>query len=495
MTQTLLYERIRDEARLAVIEDGQLAEIQIERPNAENLSGNIYLGRVENVLPGMNAAFVDIGTDKNGFLAAGDIGADIRGDQALRDALDAARIEKLARPGQPMLVQAVKSQPGSKGPRLSSHIALTGRLLVLLTDVKYVGVSKKLNEDARARLHALGRALVGEAGTGVILRTAAEGAAEDAIRAEYARLNALWAQIRTRAEHGVAPKCLHDDSALALRALRDRLTGDVDALWVDGEDAFRELRDLAAAIAPECIDKIRLHGSATPLFDLYRVDSQLDKALQKFVWLKSGGSLVIEETEALTVVDVNTAKNVGRKSAEETLFKNNLEAAEEIMRQLRLRDIGGIVVVDFIDMPSKAQRESLLSAMREYAKRDRVKVNVVGITGLGLVELTRRKERQSLSRQLLHTCSDCSGNGVVPSHETTARKIVREIARRRRQGDASPLLIEAAPPVCGWLKTIGAPGDGAVYAHPNDGMGAGEYDISPADPAKLPQGVKTLKRG
>ena len=161
MTQTLLYERIRDEARLAVIEDGRLAEIQIERPNEENLSGNIYLGRVENVLPGMNAAFVDIGTDKNGFLAAGDIGADIRGDQALRDALDAARIEKLARPGQPMLVQAVKSQPGGKGPRLSSHIALTGRLLVLLTDVKYVGVSKKLNKDARARLHALGRALVG----------------------------------------------------------------------------------------------------------------------------------------------------------------------------------------------------------------------------------------------------------------------------------------------------------------------------------------------
>lgn len=495
MAQTLLFERVQDEARLAVIEDGRLAEIYIQRPDTENLSGNIYLGRVENVLPGMNAAFVDIGMDKNGFLAAGDIGVDLRGDRSFSDALGEARIEKLVRPGQDMLVQAIKSQPGGKGPRLSSHITLPGRLLVLLADVKYVGVSRKLTKADRARLHGLGKILVGETDAGLILRTAAAEAPEEAIRAEYARLNALWAEIQNRAVHGIAPKRMHDDNALALRAVRDYLNDGVDALWADGATCFDELRGIAETLAPEYADRIRLHDSAAPLFDLYRVDAQLDKALQKYVWLKSGGSLVIEETEALTVVDVNTAKNTGRKGAEETIFKNNLEAAEEIMRQLRLRDIGGIVVIDFIDMKSREQKEALLDALRTQAARDRVKVNVVGITGLGLVELTRKKERQSLSRQLLHTCSDCGGNGFVSSHETTARRIAREISRRRRQGDGSPLLIEAAQEVCGWLKTIGVPDGGATYAHSNGSKGAGEYDISPADPERLPQGTKTLKRG
>ena len=493
MKQTLLYESVMGQKRLAVIEDGQLVELAIERPGDENLSGNIYLGRVENVLPGMNSAFIDIGMEKNGFLAAGDIGVDVRGDKTITDALSGARIEKLARPGQPVLVQAIKSQPGGKGPRLSSHVTLAGRLLVLLTDVKYVGVSKKLPEDARARLHAIGKALLERGGAGLILRTAAKDAGEEAIVAEYARLTDAWRDIQNRAKHGVAPKLLHDDNALALRAVRDRLNEETDALWADGEACFDELRGLASALAPKHIDKIRLHDSATPLFDLYRVDSQADKALEKYVWLKSGGSLVIEETEALTVVDVNTGKNVGKKSAEETVFRNNCEAARELMRQLRLRDIGGIVVVDFIDMASKEHREALLDVLRECAKRDPVRVNVVGLTGLGLVEMTRKKARQSLSRQLTHTCSDCGGNGVVPSHETSARRVAREIWRRRRQGEANPMLVEAAPAVCGWLAKIGAPAGGAVYARPVEGMAAGEYMLSPADIAHLPQGSKLLK--
>ena len=479
MAQTLLYERVMDEARLAVIEDGKLAEIHIQRPNAENLSGNIYLGRVENVLPGMNAAFVDIGMEKNGFLAAGDIALDVRGDSALAGALGETRIEKLVRPGQQMLVQAIKSQPGGKGPRLSSHIALTGRLMVLLPDVKYVGVSRKLNDAVRARLNALGKALTGGTGSGLILRTAAAEAREEAIQAEYERLNALWADMRTRAGHGIAPKLIHDDNALALRAVRDRLGGDVEALWADGESCRGELCALASALAPEYADRIKLHDSATPLFDLYRVDAQLEKALQKYVWLKSGGSLVIEETEALTVIDVNTAKNTGGRSAEETLYRNNLEAAEEIMRQLRLRDIGGIVVIDFIDMKSREHREALLDALRTYAANDRVKVNIVGITGLGLVELTRKKERQSLARQLLHTCSDCGGNGAVPSHETTARRALREIWRRRRGGDETPLCLKANPAVCGWVRKIGFPEGGRIALKPVEAMGAGEYEIAP----------------
>lgn len=493
MKQTLLIERVMDQTRLAVIEDGQLAELLIQRPGDENLSGNVYLGRMENVLPGMNAAFVDIGADKNGFLAAGDIGVDVRSDRGLAEALDAARIEKLARPGQSILVQAIKAQPGAKGPRLSSHVTLAGRLLVLLTDVRYVGVSKKLPDGERERLHGIGERLLEAGGAGLILRTAASGADEAAISDEYERLINAWRDILNRAAHGIAPKLLRDDNALTLKAVRDRLGEDTDALWADGADCHDELRGLAASMAPGYLDRIKLYDGATPLFDLYKVDAQADRALQKYVWLKSGGSLVIEETEALTAVDVNTGKNTGRRDAEETLFKNNCEAARELMRQLRLRDIGGIIVVDFIDMLSKEHREALLSVLRACAARDSVKVNVVGMTGLGLVEMTRKKARQSLLRQLTHTCSDCGGNGIVPSHETLARRIQREIWRRRRAGDASPLLVEAAPEVCGWLAKLGAPGGGPAYVHPDRGRAAGDYELSLADAARLPKGSKELK--
>ena len=495
MKQTLLVERVMDETRLAVVEDGQLMELYVERPGMENLSGNIYLGRVENVLPGMNAAFVDIGMDKNGFLAAGDIGVDARGHRALTAALEGARVEKLVRPGSQLLVQVIKSQPGGKGPRLSSHITLPGRLMALLCDVRYVGVSKKISDVAeRERLRGLGLSLLDRGGAGLILRTAASGASEDDLRAEYERLSALWTELQNRAVHGVAPRMLHDDNALTLRAVRDRLGENTEALWADGDVLFDELRGLAGALAPAWRDRIQPHKGQMPLFDLYRVDNQASKALQKFVWLKSGGSLVIEETEALTVIDVNTAKNVGKKSAEDTIFRNNCEAAREIMRQLRLRDIGGIVVIDFIDMKDKAHREALLDVLRECAANDGVRVNVVGITALGLVELTRKRARQSLLRQLTHTCSDCGGNGVVPSHETSARRAVREIWRRRRAGESNPMLVEAAPPVCGWLRAIGVPQGGLVYVRPVEGMAAGEYEISPADESALQQGCKLLKQ-
>ena len=496
MTRTLLMERVLDETRLAVIEENRLAELHIQRPDSENVTGNLYLGRVENVLPGMNAAFIDIGIGKSGFIAADDLGAPMVADRALAEELGRKRIEQLARPGQPILVQAIKSQPGGKGPRLSAHVTLPGRLMALLTDVAHIGVSRKIEDaDERERLRGIGMRLLAEGGCGLILRTAASGAQEDAIRDEYRRLTAAWRQIQTCAAHGIAPKCLHDDNALALRAVRDWLNADTDALWVDDPTLFEEARAIAAAIAPEQAGKVCLHEGEMPLFDLYRVDSQAEKALQKFVWLKGGGSLVIEQTEALTVVDVNTARNVGKGSAEETVLNNNLEAAREMMRQLRLRDIGGIVVVDFIDMKKEADRQALLDALRACARQDRVRVDVVGITALGLVELTRKKARQSLSRQLMHTCSACGGNGTVPSHETVARRALREIWRRRRAGEANPMLLEAAPEVCGRLRAIGYPAGGAVYVHANADLAAGEYRLSPADENRLPDGAKPLKRG
>lgn len=494
MKRTLLMERVMDQTRLAVVEEGKLCELHIQRPGLENLTGNIYLGRVENALPGMNAAFVDIGLDKNGFLAAGDIGVDVRGDAKLAEELRERRIETLARPGQALPVQVVKAQPGAKGPRLSCHITLPGRLMVLLAGVDYVGVSRRIADPReRERLKGLGLELSSDTGSGMILRTAAQGAPREALAAEHGRLLEAYRDICQRASHAIAPRLLHDDNDLALRAVRDMLNAEVEAVWADGEACYRALSEHASALAPELSDRVRLHEGATPLFDLYRVDAQADKALERYVWLKSGGSLVIEETEALTVVDVNTGKNVGKRAPEETLFKNNCEAAEELMRQMRLRDIGGIVVVDFIDMARKAHRESLLALMRELAARDANRVAIVDITPLGLVELTRKKARQSLSRQMTHTCAHCGGNGAVPSHETTARRALRDLWRRRRGGDLAPLCVEAEPHVCSWLKKLGAPEGGEVWVAERENMEAGEYRIAPAGAPE--PGRKLLKRG
>ncbi len=482
------------QSRLAVIEDGALCELYIERPDTSNLAGNIYIGRVENVLPGMNAAFVDIGIGKNGFLCAGDIPAVARDDASLAERIGRGRIERLVRPGQELLVQVVKPQTGEKGPRLSSHITLPGRLMVIMPGMKHVGVSRKIDDGAaRERLYGIGEQLSGSTGPGIILRTAAETAKEDAIASEYGYLTELWQQVQRRAEHIAAPKLIHSDADIALHTVRDMFSEEVDALWIDDAALYDRVMQLAAAHAPAWADRVRQHVGSIPLFDIYRVDAQAEKALGKFVWLKNGGSLVIEQTEALTVIDVNTGKFTGGHDPEETLFRHNCAAALEVMRQLRLRDLGGIIVVDFIDMQREEHKSALLDVLRDEARRDRNHVNVVGMTALGLVEMTRKKTRQPLCRQLMHTCSDCGGNGYVPSHETTARRIVRDLWRRRRNGETGPILVQAAEPVCGWLRTIGAPEGGGVYVCPVGKAGASDYSLSPADEAALPDGAKKLK--
>lgn len=490
MSQTILMESLRMETRMAVIEQGRLCEMYVERPNAEGGIGSIYLGRVENVLPGMNAAFVDIGMEKNGFLYAGDIHG---GDRELQRQLDGLRIEKLVRPGQAILVQVVKAQSGQKGHRLSSHLTLPGRALVLLPGVSYAGVSRKIADpDERARLRAVALQLTGDTGMGLIVRTAAKGLPEAALRREFEALTRQWRDIDTRARHAVPPQKIYDNDSLVLQCVRDRLNAEVDAVWADGPALCDELRELAESLAPQWADRIRLHGGDMPLFDLHRVDQQLDKALKKYVWLKSGGSLVIEETEAMTVIDVNTGKFTGKKDLEETLFSLNCEAAEEIARQLRLRDIGGIVIVDFIDMAVPENNDRLIEWLRTCFKSDKNRTTVVGMTGLGLVEITRRRARRPLSKQLLHTCSDCGGDGAVPSHETTARRIAHDLWRRRRMGETNPVLIRSSEPVVRWLRTIGVPEGGAVYAAATEAK-PGEYDISPADPERLPEHFKQLK--
>lgn len=476
MKREMVLERMAGQTRLAVLEDGRLYEIYHERVYSSKLAGNIYAGRVQNVLPGMNAAFVDIGVNKNAFLYAGDICFDTRDQQELKDQLENRRIEKMLRPGQMIVAQVVKEPGGNKGPRISGNITLPGRLCVLIPAVKYAGVSKKISNDAeRERLHAIARSLSEANAAGVIIRTAAQGAAQEEISADYRRLLALWSQIDTAARHSARPRLIQSDGSLALRAVRDMLDAQVDCLRTDDEALFRELKGFADVLTPTLADRIELLHTQTPLFDLLRVDAQLDGAFDRQVQLKSGGTLVIDETEALTVIDVNTAKFTGKKSLAETVFRLNCEAADEIARQLRLRDLGGIIIIDFIDMDTAARRDELLAHLREALKNDRNHVNVLGITALGLVEMTRKKTRRPLSRQLAHPCNHCMGSGWEWTHESVAYRAVRDLWRRRRMGDTTNYRIRTGEKVASWIQSIGLPQHCVL-----DGSGADRgYEILP----------------
>lgn len=494
MKREFLLETVKGQTRLAVIEDGQLCELYYERPGSEKLSGNLYLGRVQNILPGMNAAFIDIGQDKNAFLYAGDIPVDTREEQELANHMKGFRIEKMIRPGQEILVQVIKEPGGTKGCRISSHVTVPGRMTVLLPSVSYVGISKKITDPAeRSRLHAIASEMIGSSGMGVIVRTAAEGESEEALRADYLASCELWKAISLRGKVAKAPKLIHSDGSLALRVVRDMMDETVSAVYVDDESLCEEILGYTRLLAPEYVDRIHKHSGITPLFDIHRVDVQADKRMGRHVWLKSGGSLVIDETEALTVIDVNTGKFVGNKSFNETVFRLNCEAAHEIARLLRLRDIGGIIIIDFIDMDLQEHREQLLTLMRELMEGDRNRTNVIGFTSLGLVEMTRKKVRRPITKQLMHICSDCGGFGLVPSFETTARRIVRELWVRNRAGFEGTLLVRAYEPVIGWLKTIGAPEKMRVFACADAEMSPDEYSISPAGENDLPAGSKLLK--
>lgn len=499
MKKEFLLETVRGQTRLAVIEDGALCELYHERPGSEKLSGNLYLGRVQNILPGMNAAFVDIGQDKNAFLYAGDIPVDTREEQELANRMKDARIEKMIRPGQEILVQVIKEPGGTKGCRISSHVTVPGRMTVLLPSVSYVGISKKITDSIeRERLHAVASGIIGESGMGIIVRTAAEGVDAEALRADYRAACELWKVIEQRAKHTKAPALIHSDGSLALRVVRDMLDETVDAIRVDDGALCEEVQSYARMLAPQFEGRIFAYTGSTPLFDVYRVETQMNKRMSRYVWLKSGGSLVVDETEAMTVIDVNTGKFVGKKSFDETVFKLNCEAAREIARLLRLRDIGGIIIIDFIDMESQEHRDQLLALLRELMAEDRNRTNVVGFTGLGLVEMTRKKVRRPLTKQLRHVCDVCSGSGTVASYESTAWDIIREIWVWQRSESTGPLLVETTEPIAGWMKTIGAPQGAEVYVAVRDDFPplekvAGCHRISPVDLKNLPEGIRRLK--
>jgi ribonuclease E len=401
--------------QIAVLEGRSLIELHVARQkdDSNQIDGNIYRGRVKNVLPGMEAAFVDIGTPKNAVLYWGDVQND-RDDGIERDA-GATRIEHLLRPGQSIVCQVTKNPIGLKGARLTEEVSLPGRFVVLVPNSQASGISKRLDDRERRRLRSVLDDIRPE-GHGLIVRTAAQGVSAEELQRDVDQLLETWKEIDDKARHLPAPALLYSEPHLALRAIREELTEEYRGVVIDDPQLHELVRSYVSDIDPGLADRVEYYDPAAeslPLFERNHVHEQLHKALDRKVWLPSGGSLIIERTEALTVIDVNTGKNVGSSSLEETVFRNNLEAAEEIARQLRLRDIGGIIVIDFIDMEIKGNRQEVTSILRAALSRDKTPTQVFEISELGLVEMTRKRVGEGLVEALSETCPVCKGRGIV----------------------------------------------------------------------------------
>ena len=400
---------------IATMEGRSLVEFRVARAADETnqIDGNIYVGRVQNVLPGMELAFVDIGIPKNAVLYRSDVAFD-------SDDVDSApkndkRIEEMLKAGQTIVCQVTKNAIGAKGARLTQDVSLPGRFAVLVPNSQTIGISKRLGDGERKRL----RKVIDDvrpAQHGIIVRTAAEGVASDDLARDVRSLAEKWAAIEAEVAKSPQPRLIYRDLDLAVRMLREELNDDYRSVLIDDKALFDKVREYVLAVNPELADRVEYYDAAAeglPLFERYFVQEQLQRALDRKVWLPSGGSLIIERTEALTVIDVNTGKNVGSTNLEETVFRNNLEAAEEVARQLRLRDIGGIIVIDFIDMESKSNRDAVASALRQALQRDKTRTQVFDISELGLVEMTRKRVNEGLLESVSSNCATCDGRGFV----------------------------------------------------------------------------------
>lgn len=457
------------ETRVGLIENGQLTEIYLERHRDRGIVGNIYKGRVSRVLPGMQAAFVDIGTDKSAFLYV----AEVRGgpedvkslfgedDDEVRESQSVdpkpegpgPRIEDLLKPGQELILQIAKASIGAKGPRSTSYISLPGRNLVFLPTIDHIGVSRRIvNEKERKRLRSLVESLRPK-GTGFIIRTVAESVSENELRADIEFLNRLWSSISKKNETAKAPCLLYHELDLLLRTVRDLVTQDVEKLIIDSKPEYERLLKFTGAFMPEFVSKIELYDQPKPIFDEYGIEAEIDRALERKVFLKSGGYLVMDQREALTTIDVNTGKFVGKRNLEDTITKTNLEACKEVADQLRLRNLGGIIIIDFIDMTDEENREKVMQAFTEKMKHDRAKTNINSLSSLGLLEMTRKRTRESLLRTLTETCFYCDGKGYLKSKITICYEVLRHI---RRQGSSHPqntLLVKVHPEIAELLVT------------------------------------------
>src|SRR4051794_9379853 len=459
------------ETRVALVEDGFLGELYIERKRERGIAGNIYKGRVERVLPGMQAAFVNIGLEKSAYLHVSDVrgtpddltrlfaGESSRSDDEDEEAADAARahggarIEDLLKEGQEIVVQVTKEPISTKGARTTRYISLPGRHLVFMPTVDHVGISRRIGSDReRKRLREIVDSMR-PAGSGFIVRTVADGISERELKSDMEFLIKLWNVVVRKAETGRCPSLIYNDLDLLLRTVRDLFTADVEKLIIDSRTEYDRVKKFIAAFMPDFGGHIELYDGTEPIFDGFGIEIEIDRALERKVWLKSGGYLIVDEMEALTAIDVNTGRFVGKSSLEDTITKTNLEACREVAEQLRIRSIGGMIVVDFIDMDRPQNREKVTRTFNDHLRRDRSKATVTRISELGLVEMTRKRTRESLLHNLTEPCTYCEGKGYTKSRNTVAYELLREI---RRQGDlieSDTIVIEAHPAIADVLAT------------------------------------------
>ena len=458
MQQDILINWSPQETRVAVVEHGAVQELQVERTLERGLVGNVYLGKVVRVLPGMQSAFIDIGIDRAAFLHVADLMSSIasRHPEPVLPAAAAPTaispsllrpIEKQLFEGQAMMVQVLKDPMGTKGARLTAQISIAGRLLVFLPQDSHIGVSQKIpprqREEMRRRLQLLAK----DMGGGFILRTNGEDASDADLTEDIAYLSKTWVRIKQAALRLPAASILHEDLSLLQRVLRDMVLESTQTIRIDSREQFELLKAFAIEFMPATVDRLQLFGGERPIFDLFNIDEEIAKALGRRVDLKSGGYLVIDQTEALTTIDVNTGGFVGARNFDETIYKTNLEAAQAIARQLRLRNLGGIVIVDFIDMSKENHREAVLAEFKKQLARDRIKTAVNGFSALGLLEMTRKRTRESLAHQLCEPCGACLGKGVVKTARSVSYDILREILREARQFSPKEFRIVASPQV------------------------------------------------
>jgi ribonuclease G len=446
MSEDILVNVTPQETRVAVIEQGSVQELHIERTRTRGIVGNLYMGRVARVLPGMQSAFIDIGLERAAFLHVGDIFGHRHPNAASEPAKP---IERILQEGQPLLVQVIKDPIGTKGARLSTQLSLAGRLLVYLPQDPHIGISQRIeNEAERDHLREMvERARPADELGGFIIRTVAEAATERELAADVAYLRALWAAIQETMKTAGAPSLVHEDLTLALRVLRDMFNENTNRVIIDSRETHQRAAAFAERFMPDIVARVEHYGGELPLFDVYAVESEIERALSRRVDLKSGGYVIFDQTEAMTTVDVNTGGFVGARNFDDTIFKTNLEACLVIARQLRLRNLGGIIILDFIDMDNLEHREAVLAELNKALARDRTRLTVNGFTSLGLVEMTRKRTRESLAHILCEPCPTCAGLGQVKTAQTICYTILRELLREARQFNAREYRILASQAV------------------------------------------------
>jgi ribonuclease G len=488
MQQDILINWSPQETRVAIVENGAVQELHVERTLERGLVGNVYLGKVARVLPGMQSAFIDIGLERAAFLHVADVWQrqpEGEPPAAVRNSQPQVPIEKQVFEGQALMVQVIKDPIGTKGARLSTQISIAGRLLVFLPQDDHVGISQKIPSAQREALRSRLTQLIGAPGGGFILRTNGEDASDAELAEDIGYLRKTWARIRESATRLPPPALLHQDLNLLQRVLRDLVTEETQTIRIDSKEQFGLLHAFGQEFMPQAAGRLALYKGERPIFDLFSVDEEIAKALGRRVELKSGGYLIVDQTEALTTVDVNTGGYVGARNFDDTIFKTNLEAAHAIARQLRLRNLGGIIIVDFIDMQREDHREAVLAEFRKQLARDRVKTMAGGFSQLGLVEMTRKRTRESLAHLLCEPCAACEGKGTVRTARTVAYDILREILREARQFNPREYRVVAAPQVielfldeesqhlAGLSDFIGKP----ISLQSESAMGQEQYDI------------------